>query len=125
MHVKHVYDNGKMIDPKVLDIKSEDIIASFKRAINNVSSASLGSGFIVKSAAPHLIGNAFKNLVGVTFETSFTFKQAEEMKNAASAATAAPAAAAAGDAPAAKKEEEEDEEVDMGAGGLFGEEDEY
>jgi len=122
MHVKHVYDNGKMIDPKVLDIKSADIVASFKKAITNLASASLGSGYIVKAAAPHLIGNAFKNLVGVTYETAFTFKQAEALKNAASSAAAAPAAGGA-----APKEEEkaEEEEADMAVGGMFGEEDEY
>lgn len=125
MYVKHVYDNGKMIDPKVLDITADQLVASFKRAITNVASASLGSGYIVKPAVPHLLGNVFKNMVGVTYETSFTFKQAEALKSAA-AATSAPAAGAA-DAGKGKKEEakEEEEEADMAVGGMFGEDDEY
>ena len=124
MYVKHVYDNGKMIDPKVLDIKSDQLLESFKKAITNVASASLGSGYIVKPAVPHLLGNVFKNMVGVTYETSFTFKQAEALKSAAATAVAAPAA---GDAPAAKKEEkkEEEEEADMAVGNMFGDEEEY
>jgi len=114
MHVKHVYDNGQMIDPKVLDIKSSDIIASFKKAITNVASVSLGAGYVTKASAPHLVAHAFKNMVGVTYETKFTFKQAEELKSKASASSA-PAAAAGGK----KEEEKEEEEADVGTGGMF------
>jgi len=119
MHVKHVYDNGKSIDPKVLDIKSADIIASFKKAISNVAAVSLGAGYVTKASAPHLLVHAFKNLVGVTFETSITFKQAEELKKKASAASAP----AAGGKGAKKEEEKEEEEADVGTGGMFGEAD--
>jgi large subunit ribosomal protein LP0 len=122
MHVKHVYDNGKMIDPKVLDIKSEDILVSFQKAITTMAAVSLGSGYVTKPAVPHLLGNVFKNMVGVTYETKFTFKQAEAMKNAKAAG---PAAAAGAGAVVVEEKKEEEEEM-VGAGNLFGgEEDEY
>lgn len=119
MRVVNVYDNGKLINPSILDIKPEDILASFKKSIRTMASVSLGSGYVVKAAIPHLIGNCFKNLVAVTFETDFTFKQAEEMKKAAAAG---PAPAGGAKAAEAKKEEEPEEEADMGAGGMFDEE---
>jgi large subunit ribosomal protein LP0 len=121
MEVKHVYDNGTLINPSVLDIKAEDIVRNFSKAITNMASVSLGCGYVTKPAVPHLIGNSFKNLVAVTFESEFTFKQAEAMKKAASAGPA-PAGGAA-PAKAAAKVEEEDEEADVGTGGMF--DDEY
>ena len=124
MEVKSVYDNGKLVDPKVLDIKSDQLLASFQKAVANITCASLGSGYIIKPALPHLIGNAFKNMVGVTYETEFTFKQAEALKSAASTVTAGPAAggAGAGKAAEAAKEEVKEEEADFAVGGMFGEE---
>lgn len=122
MRIVHVFDNGKMINPSVLDIKAEDIVASFKKSITTMASVSLGSGYVTKPAVPHLIGNAFKNLVGVTNETDFTFKQAEALKKAASAGPAVASGAPAA-AKETKKEEEEEEEADMAVGGMF--DDEY
>jgi large subunit ribosomal protein LP0 len=124
MNVKKVYDEGAIFNSEVLDITPEDIRLKFKKAISNMASVSLASGYITKPAIPHLIANAFKNLAAVTFATDVTFKQAEKMKEAAKNAVvyAAPTGAAAGGAKAAAKEEEKpkEEEADVDMGGLFG-----
>jgi large subunit ribosomal protein LP0 len=90
-----------------------------------MAAISLASGYITKPAAPHMILNAFKNLAAVTFDSDYSFKQAEKMKEAAKHAVhAAPAHAAKG-APAKeapKVEEKKEEEADVDMGGLFGEE---
>jgi len=130
MHVKSYMEDGKLISAKVLSISNDDILAAFKKGGNNMTALSLGSGYVVSSAAPHLLMNAFKNLACVGIAADYEFEQLGAIK-AAAAAGPAPSSggggAAAASAPAeAKKEEpkEESEEMDLG-GGLFGDDDEY
>jgi len=105
-----VIDNGKIFDPKVLDIKASDILNIYGRALNNVAAISFGIGYPTAVSVRHSIINSFKNLVSVTFETEFTFEQAEKLKNAAKnapAASGAPAASAPKALAAAVVEKEE------------------
>ena len=118
MNVKSFLENGKIFDAKVLSITSEDILGFFQAGTNNLTSISLASGYVVPSAAPHMIINAFKNLAGAALACDYGFPQLEALK---SAAAAAPKAGAAGGAKAAAVEEvveEPEEDVDMGD--LFG-----
>jgi large subunit ribosomal protein LP0 len=125
MHVKKVYDDGQEFGPEILDITSADILKRFQTSISNIASISLASGYVTKAAIPHIIINSFKNLAAVTFDSDYSFKQADKMKDAAkNAVRAAPAgAASAAPAKAAPKVEEEkpkEEEADVDMGGLFG-----
>jgi large subunit ribosomal protein LP0 len=124
MHVRKVYDDGQVFGPEILDITSADILRRFQTSISNMASISLASGYVTKPAIPHIIMNSFKNLAAVTFDSDYSFKQADKMKEAAKnavrvapagASTAAPAQAAA---KVEEKPKEEDADVDMG--GLFG-----
>jgi large subunit ribosomal protein LP0 len=100
-----------------------------KAGIANVTAFSLGCGFPVTSSIPHLILNAFNNVLAVSLATDYTFPQAQKIKEIladpskflAAAATSAPAAKSSS-APAAAKAAEpepEPEEEDVGMGGLF------
>lgn len=122
MHIKRVLDNGRVFDAAVLSIKEEDILAGFARAASNVTAASLGSGYVIGLAAPHLIMNAFKNLAAVSFASDYDFPQAQALKNAAANAPATSAAGPATEAAEAKVEEKEEseEEADVDMGDLFG-----
>lgn len=122
LKVAHVFDNGNVYGAGVLDITPESIQASYKRVINNVASVSLETGIPTKASAPHSIMRVFKNLLAVTFETDYTFDAAEKLKSAA-AAGPAPAAGATPAEEAPADEPEEEEEADVGAGNLFGDDD--
>jgi len=126
--VNHVYDNGAVFSPKVLDITEEDIKAKFMAGVANVAAVSLAIGYPTAASVPHSIVNGFKNLLAVAAETEVTFAEAEKLKAyladpSAFAVAAAPAAAAAGGtaeaAPAAKEEEPEEESDDDMGFGLF------
>ena len=88
----------------------------------NITQLSLGSGYLVQSAMPHVLCNAFKNLAGAALAADYSFPALDKLKSAAAAGPATggggakPAAAAAAAAP--EVEEEPEEDVDMG--GLFG-----
>jgi large subunit ribosomal protein LP0 len=122
MHIKNVLDNGKLYPAAVLSIKAEDVLAKFQLGANNLTCMSLGSGYVTKASAPHLIMNAFKNLACVSFATDYSFPQAEKLKSAAAAGPAAGAASSgAGAAKVEEKEEEPaEEEADVDMGDLFG-----
>lgn len=87
-----------------------------------MASISLASGYIVKPAVPHLLANAFKNLAAVTFDSDYSFKQADKLKEAAKNAVhvAAPTAVAGKAAAVVEKVEEKEPEADVDMGGLFG-----
>jgi len=122
--VQHVYDEGSIFSPEVLDITSDMLLARFQSGVNNVAAISLEIGYPTKASAPHAIANAFKNLLAVAAETDVTFEEAKKLKEyladpskfATAVQTSVPVAAAA-TAPTAAPVEEEKEESDDG--GMF------
>jgi len=125
--VQMVYDSGTIFEPKILDIKPEDLLAKFLEGVANVAALCLTIGYPTLASTPHMLVNGFKNLLAIAAETSIEFEQANTVKEYLKdpskfvAAAAAPAAASAGSAPAAEKkeevvEEEEESDDDMGFG---------
>jgi len=119
MHIKCFLDNGKIYDAKVLAISPDVVLSIFNRSAQNVTALSLASGYIVSSAVPHIVLNAFKNLAAASFSSGFSFPQAEALKaSAGSRPAAAGGATATAAAPVKEEEPEPEEDVDMGD--LFG-----
>jgi len=131
--VEKIYDDGSVYSPEVLKLTDDDVINNFLRSSENIAGLCLEIGYPTAVSVPHNIIAAFKNMVALTLEGDYSFKQGENLKDrvknpekfavAGGAATGgASTAAAGGDAPA--KEKTESEEADMG--GLFGDdEDDY
>ena len=125
MTVKQVMMDGKLFAAECLSITTDDVLAAFSRGVGALTACSLGSGYVVPSAAPHLIMHSFKNLAAVAFATDYSFPQAEALKAAAAAGPAIAAAAPAGEKKAEAKKESEKEESDEGCGNFFGDDDDY
>lgn len=122
--VEQVYDSGTVFNPSVLDITDDDLRAKFMEGVANVAAVSLAIGYPTAASAPHSIVNGFKNLLAISVETDYTFKQAEMTKEyLADPSKFAVAAAPTSDAPKVveeKKKEESEEESDDDMGfGLF------
>jgi len=121
MHILNVLDNGKIYPAAVLSISEEDLLSTFTSSAQNITALSLGSGYVIAPAAPHLIMNAFKNLASVTFASDYSFPQADKLKAAAAATPAVGGGAAAtSTAPAKEEKVEEEVEEDVDMGDLFG-----
>jgi len=128
LQVLHVYDNGHIHDPSVLDLTDADLLSKFTDGLNRVAALSLEMGLPTLASLPHSLANAYKNVLAVSVETNYTFPAAQQIKdyiaNPSTHAAAAPAAKVAAPAKEEKKEEkpvEEEEDDDMfGGGGLFG-----
>jgi len=129
LEVKMVYDNGSLYHPSILDITDDDIRARFIEGAAIVTMVSLGIGYPTKTSVPHMVTNAFRNLLAIALETDYTFKEAAELKElmsdptkllalAAAAVEEVPAAEAAAEeeAPAAKDESEEENSSDEDMG---------
>jgi len=131
LQVLHVYENGSVYDPSVLELTDADLLSKFTDGLARVASLSLEIGYPTLASLPHSLANAYKNVLAVSVETDYTFPAAKAIKDyianpTAHAVAAAPAPhAAAASAPAAaapvkeEKPEEEDDD-DMFGGGLFG-----
>ncbi|BDA41774.1 60S acidic ribosomal protein P0 [Coccomyxa sp. Obi] len=119
-----VFEDGAIYDPKVLDIKDEDLMDSVMTAITRIAAASLELGYPTLASIPHSVINGYKNVLAVSIATDYDFPLAEKVKAfladpSAFVVEAAPAAAAAGGAEEKKEEkkeepEEEEEDEDMG-----------
>jgi len=136
LQVLHVYDNGNVYDPSILDITDAILLEKFRAGIANIASIGLEIGYPTIASLPHSVINGYKNLLAIGVETDYSFPAAEKIKAyladpnafaAAAPAAAAPAPAAAGGAPAKPAAAPapapppvEEEEEDMGLD-LFGE----
>lgn len=137
--VQHVYDEGSFFEAKILDLNEADLIKDFQQGVKNVACISLRVGHPTLASIPHSIVNGYKKIFNISMGTSYTIKQTAKIKQlledpeALAAALAATASAPQADnkveakVEEAKKEEpkEEEEEEEMGAGGLFGDDEEW
>jgi len=122
LKIQHIYDNGSLFDPAVLDLTDADLANKFGKAVRNVAALSLVLGYPTLASLPHSIANAFKSILAVVVQLDgFSFPKADPykayLKDPSAFASAAPAAGGGGGgggaAPAEAKKEEEEEEADL------------
>ena len=74
-----VYEGGAVFSPKVLDIKTEDLLMKFMEGVTRVAAVSLQIGYPTLASVPHSVVNGFKNLLAVAVATDITFPEAEQV----------------------------------------------
>jgi len=127
MKVIQIYDNGTVFPPHVLDIESSELIERFLTGIKTIAAISLGLNYPTIVSVLHTFVHAYKNIIGVSLATEYTFEATEKIKEIlenpeAFAVTAAPVETSAPVVAETKAEEkvEEKEESDDDMGfGLF------
>lgn len=106
-----MYESGAVYDPKVLDLKDEDLLKAFQAGVCNIAAISLQVDYPTLASVPHSIINGYKKVLAVAIATDYSFPRAEKIKdmiaNPDKYASAAPAASAAAAAPAAGAAKEE------------------
>ncbi|KAJ7964152.1 60S acidic ribosomal protein P0 [Quillaja saponaria] len=114
--VQSVYDNGSVFSPEVLDLTEDDLVEKFAAGVNMVTSLSLALSYPTLAAAPHMLINAYNNVLAVAVDTEYSFPQADKVKEYLKdpskfvVAVAPVAAADSGVGPAVGAKEEEKEE---------------
>jgi len=130
LKVVEIFDDGSFYSPSVLDLTDDILEQKFRNGINNLAAFSLEIGVPTQASVPHIVANAFKDLLAIAVETGVSFKEAEDtleyLKDPSKFAVAVSAPSASSNsssAPAAesKKAESESEEAsdDDAFGGLF------
>ncbi|KAJ2775840.1 ribosomal protein P0 (A0) (L10E) [Coemansia javaensis] len=127
--VAQIYDDGTTFSPAVLDISQDDLLKRVAESITTVAAISLAIDYLALPAVPHILINAFKDVLAISIATDYTIEAAASIKElldnpeamaaaaaAASAASAAPAGGNAAAAAATKEESEEESDEDMGLG---------
>jgi len=133
LKLRDVYDNGSIFSAAVMDITEGDLKAKFSNACRRIASIGLAAGYPTLCSLPHSIGNGVRRLIAVAAMTDYNFAECEpwnkffNMSPEELAKLAAANAASGGGGGEAEKEEEpeEEEEADVGAGGMFGDDDGY
>lgn len=88
VEITHVYDNGVIYSPSVLDIKKEEIIEKLRKGASFLTAASLQAGYPTALSARQSVLAGFKNLIACTMNISYEFPEAKAIKAAASQAPA-------------------------------------
>jgi large subunit ribosomal protein LP0 len=71
MELHSVYDNGVMLSKEVASISPADVLKTFSSGVSNIVACSLELGLPVAPAVPHMVQNAFKNLLAISCETPY------------------------------------------------------
>lgn len=83
MELHSVYDDGVLLSADVAKITPDEILKSFSEGVSNIVSLSLELNIPTLPAVPHMINNAFKNLLAISSETSYKVEALEKALNAA------------------------------------------
>ena len=80
LKIEHLFDNGKLYDPEILNINDDALFSKFSDALKNVTSLSLGIGYINQASAPHIVGNAFKNIASIAVSIDYKLDQIKDIQ---------------------------------------------
>ena len=77
INIKKVLIDGNVYDAGYLNLTTDNILAKFRKGIENQACLSLGAGHSTTASAPHSILKGFMNLVSVAIDSGFSFSHAD------------------------------------------------
>lgn len=77
--VKHIFEDGIVYDPSILDVTDEDLIEQIMSTASQLAGLSLATGMPSVVAVPHLIVNNYKNLVGLSLASDYCIEAVSEV----------------------------------------------
>jgi large subunit ribosomal protein LP0 len=124
LKVVTVCDNGACYDAKVLDITPESLINAFTAGLRNIAAIGFATGQPNAASVPHSLINALNAVVSVSIQTNYNIPASAAIKaylaDPSAFVVAAPAASSGAAAPVEEEKKKSESEADVGAGGLFG-----
>lgn len=66
-----IYYNGCVSGPEILDITEDGLVEKFSLGVSNIASISLAISYPTLAAAPHMMVNAYKNVLAVALEIAY------------------------------------------------------
>lgn len=132
--IKTVFDAGFVYPSSLLSLGTNDVLQMLAKGIQRVTTVALEIGFPSITSVPHIIANAYKNIIAISIETDYEFEGSKDVKAflkdpSAFIVASAPVQQAATSTTTItaekveEKEEEKAEEESQSMGDLFGEDD--
>jgi len=133
--VRTIFDSGFVYPSSLLTLGPNDVLQTLAKGLQRVATISLQIGFPSLASVPHLISNAYRNLISVSIETNYDFegsaKVKEYLKDPSAFQSSSPVeitpsnntntAPQTTTAPVEEKKEKDEESAEIG--GLFGDDD--
>ena len=130
LDIKYIFDNGVTFGADVLELTDDFFRGNMSTAITNIAALSMATGTATEASLPHVMTEAFKNLLSLSLGTKYEFTEfngkaiVEAVRSgkslggggAAAPAAAAPAAKDAKPAAKAAAAPAPEEDDDMGLG---------
>jgi len=85
VQIQHIYMNGKLYDSAILKVTPDHMKSKIEQGIRNIAAFSIATHITTKASAPHVIGAAFKNILGLSLSANFEISQAKGLSAAAAA----------------------------------------
>lgn len=73
MKVHQMYDAGAILDNATCSLSPNDLLATFKQGVSNITALSLETGITTELSVPHAIVNSFKNLAAIGLQLDYEF----------------------------------------------------
>lgn len=119
IEINNIILGGKFFNNGILNLNNEVMAKAVERGIANIAAFGLASGVSNKASAPHVIANAFKNIMGLSLGTGVTLKQVSVQAAVTAPVVKKEEKKEEKKAPKKKEPEPEPEDDDVGFGGLF------
>ena len=115
---KQILMNGNIYDSGILKITNDYMLNKLTTGIRNVAAFSVASNIPTRASAPHVISNAFRNILGLSLATGVDIPQTKMLSSSAPVVKEEPKKA---EKPKEekKKEPEPEPEEDVALGGMF------
>jgi len=78
--VRTVFDSGYVYPSSLLSLGANDVMQTLAKGIQRIATISLHIGFPSLASVPHLIANAYRNLISISIETSYDFEASIKVK---------------------------------------------
>lgn len=78
--VRTVFDSGYVYPSSLLSLGVNDVMSTLIKGVQRIATVSLQIGFPSLASVPHLIANAYRNLISVSIETNYDFEASIKVK---------------------------------------------
>lgn len=122
LSVIHVYDNGVIYSPAVLDIGKAEVIQKLRKGATLLTAAALQTAYPTTLSARQMLLTGFKNMLSFSMTTDYTFRQAQAIKEAMSNMVVSEMVTEKEEEvnEVAKEENKKEEDDMVGVGNIFG-----
>jgi len=135
--VRTVFDAGFVYPVSLLSLGTNDVLQMLARGVQRVATIALELGIPTIASIPHIIANAYKNIINISIETEYEFEGSKDvkayLKDPSAFASSAPVQehvasnnsnVVATTAPQEEEKKDEKDEESQSIGGIFGSEEE-